>query len=77
MSFPPLPEGYSPSTLPPAPRNSEIPRSSSPAVGVASGTYPPAPPPSAVSDDDDTDFRPSFIGRLKRLFGRSKRDSGF
>jgi eukaryotic-like serine/threonine-protein kinase len=77
MSFPPLPEGYAPSTLPPAPRNSEIPRSSSPAVGVASGTYPPAPPPSTVSDDDDTDFRPSFIGRLKRLFGRSKRDSGF
>ena len=79
MSFPALPEGYSPSTLPPAPRNSEIPRSSSPAVGVASGTYPPAPPPHVVSEeeDDDADFRPSFIGKLKRLFGRSKRDSGF
>lgn len=76
MTFPPLPQGYSPSTLPPAPRNSEAPRSSSPAMGVASGTYPPAPPPSAATEDDDTDFRPSFIGRLKRLFGR-KRDSGF
>lgn len=74
MSFPPLPEGYSPSTLPPAPRDPEPLRSSSPAAGVASGTYPPTTP-SSMTDDDDADFRPSFIGRLKRLFGRPKRDS--
>lgn len=77
MTFPPLPEGYTLSTVPPPPPQHESLRSSSPAVGVASGTYPPAPPPNAASDEDDTDFRPSFIGRLKRLFGRSKRDSGF
>jgi serine/threonine protein kinase len=60
--------------------------------GVAPGTYPPtlppqlgarspslAPPSPAPLDldsDADADFRPSLIGRLKRLFGR-KRDSNF
>jgi hypothetical protein len=38
------------------------------------------PPPIPASDDDDdadADFRPSFIGRLRRLFVRPKRGSGF
>jgi serine/threonine-protein kinase len=34
-------------------------------------------PVSPSAEDDDTDFRPSLIGRLRRLFGRSKPGSGF
>jgi hypothetical protein len=35
-----------------------------------------APPPAAAPDDDELELRPSFIGRLKRLFTK-KRPSGF
>jgi serine/threonine protein kinase len=63
-----------------------------PATEAASGTYPSAHParPSAEQHarapsfgvpspegDDETDFRPSLLGRLRRLFGRSKPRAGF
>lgn len=89
VSFPPLPEGYAPSPLPPAPVSQAAPRSSAYPPGppppggarapVAPSGPPSAPPASSVSDEDEDEanFRPSLIARLRRLFGRSRNDSGF
>lgn len=78
-SAPPPPVGYDAQPPPFHP--------SGPPVGVASGTYPPGPPGMEsyaaqglappdrggdAVDDDDTDFRPSLLGRLRRLFGKAK-----
>ena len=76
-SAPPPPVAYN------APTHPEYP--SGPPVGVASGTYPPGPadmdgyPPQGfapeggdATDEDDTNFRPSLLGRLRRLFGKAK-----
>jgi len=90
-SWPSLPPGYpgslpAPQALrePPAPQFSvHDPR--------PSGSYPPmtlerapsvfdavtAPPPGPPSmDEDETEFRPSLMARLKRMFGRSKPGGG-
>jgi hypothetical protein len=89
VSWPPLPRGFSGSSVPPPPVGYDAPPPSQypsgPPVGVASGTYPPtgmagdaphgfAPADRSgdAADDDDTDFRPSLLGRLRRLFGKAK-----
>jgi len=82
--YPSLPPGY-PGSFPP-PHTLRDPAPQFAALDPRpSGSYPPmtlerapsvfdavtAPPP-ASTDEDDTEFRPSLMARLKRMFGRSK-----
>lgn len=98
-SWPPLPQGFSTSSVPPPPPSSRGRGSSlNPTASVASGTYPPGgypgarglppdyvsaapspssmPPPSSIDTDDEAEFRPSLLSKLRRLFG-GKRGEGF
>jgi len=96
-SWPPLPQGFSTSSVPPPPPSSRgRGRSSVPSSSVASGTYPPAAypgssgpaadyvsaapssmaPPSSIDTDEEAEFRPSLLSKLRRLFG-GKRGEGF
>jgi serine/threonine-protein kinase len=52
-------------------------RQGSEAALLDAPSFPPPIPASDDDDDADADFRPSFIGRLRRLFVRPKRGSGF
>ena len=78
-SYPPLPPGPPPTFPPP-----QVTRPSSPYPALANSAVPPSFPPSpsaapsAPPPDDgdlDADFRPSLIGRLRRLFVK-KSDGG-
>jgi serine/threonine protein kinase len=78
-TYPPLPPGFGPSFPPP---QVSAPSSSYPSLpnSPLSPSFPPSPSaaPSAPPDDGDmeADFRPSLIGRLRRLFVK-KSDGGF
>jgi eukaryotic-like serine/threonine-protein kinase len=75
-SFPPaiVASSAPPSAYPPAPTSARHPaRVDEP---FATQSFPPAAGPMASSPDLDMELRPSFIGRLKRLFTR-KRPPGF
>jgi serine/threonine protein kinase len=87
-SYPSLPPGY-PGSLPPSHTLRDPAKPFSVSDARPSGSYPPmtlerapsifdavtAPPP-ASTDEDDTEFRPSLMVRLKRMFGRSKPGGG-
>jgi serine/threonine protein kinase len=95
-SWPPLPQGFSTSSIPPPPSAEDAGRGSIPSAGVASGTYPPRafppaaaapgnlgpaaahpssmPPPSSIDFGEEAEFRPSLLGRLRRLFGGKRPD---
>jgi len=89
-SFPSLPPGY-PGSLPAPQAFREPTPHFSVHDPRPSGSYPPltlerapsvfdavtAPPPGPASlDEDETEFRPSLMARLKRMFGRTKPGGG-